>query len=186
MCDAQDKYENKQPFEFPKETFELETKPNKDFNLFPNLIVKQRETALKSLNTKETHKTSYPNVAEKQRTTVLKSLNPKETHNPSFPNVIEKQKDTVLKPSNAKQIQNPTFDSPKQKTELTSKHFENPKTKNFLNVNSSKNDPNNKKQISKITVNSFIDELVEFEETVISKGNDFLSAFYNVGLNLEI
>ena len=53
-------------------------------------------------------------------------------------------------------------------------------------MNSSKNDPNNKKQISKITVNSFIDELVEFEETVISKGNDFLSAFYNVSLNLEI
>ena len=39
-----------------------------------------------------------------------------------------------------------------------------------------KNDPNNKKQISKITVDSFIDKLVEFEETVISKGNDLLSA----------
>ena len=43
-------------------------------------------------------------------------------------------------------------------------------------MNSSKNDPNNKKQISKITLDSFIDELVEFEEKVTSKGNDFLSA----------
>ena len=45
-----------------------------------------------------------------------------------------------------------------------------------MNEHPSKKDPNNKKQISKITVDSFIDELVEFEETAISKGNDFLSA----------
>ena len=31
------------------------------------------------------------------------------------------------------------------------------------------------KKKSKIAVDSFIDEIVEFEETVISKGNDFLS-----------
>ena len=85
-------------------------------------------------------------------------------------------KNTVLKPSNAKQVHNPTFDSPKQKTELTSKHFENLIPKIYLNENLTKNDPNNKKQISKITVDSFIDKLVEFEETVISKGNDLLSA----------
>ena len=45
-----------------------------------------------------------------------------------------------------------------------------------MNENPTKNDSNNKKQISKITVDSFIDELVEFEEIVTSKGNDFLSA----------
>ena len=50
LSDAQDEYENKQPFEFPKKTSELETKPNKAFNLYPNFIVKQRDTALKSLN----------------------------------------------------------------------------------------------------------------------------------------
>ena len=56
-------------------------------------------------------------------------------------------------------------------------HFENPIPRNYLNENPTKNDPNNKKKkISKITVDSFIDELVEFEETVISKGNSFLSA----------
>ena len=31
------------------------------------------------------------------------------------------------------------------------------------------------KKNSKITVDSFIDELIEFEQTVISKANDFLS-----------
>ena len=30
--DAQDEYENKQRFELPKETFELEIKPNRTFN----------------------------------------------------------------------------------------------------------------------------------------------------------
>ena len=125
MSDAQDEYENKKPFEFSTETSELETKPNRTFNLYPNVIVKQR--------------------------------------------------DTVLKTSKAKKIHNPTFHLPKQKTKLTSKHFENPIPKIFLNENPTKNDPN-KKQISKITVDSFINELVEFEETVISKGNDFLSA----------
>ena len=125
LSDAHDEYENKQPFEFPKEFSELETKPN---------------------------------------------------NNPSPPNVIEKQKDTVLKRSNAKQIHSPTFDFPKQKTKLTSKHFENPIPKIYLNENPTKNDPNNKKQISKISVDSFPDKLVEFEETVTSKGNDFLSA----------
>ena len=152
FSDAQDEYENKQPFEFPKETSELETKPNRTFNLYPNVIfVKQRDTALKSSNAKETHNTSYPNVTENQ-------------------------KDSVLKPLNAKQIHSPTFDFPKQKAKLTSKHFENPILKNYFNENPTKNDPNNKKQISKITVDSFIHELVEFEETVISKGNYFLSA----------
>ena len=33
-----------------------------------------------------------------------------------------------------------------------------------------------KNKFQKVTVDSFIDELVEFEETVTSKGNDFLSA----------
>ena len=108
--------------------------------------------------------------------TVLKSSNLKETHNPSYLNVIEKQRDTVLKPSNSKEIHNPTFDFPKQKTKLTSKHFESQIPEIYLNDNPTKNDPNNKKQISKITVDSFIDELEEFEDTVFFKGNDFLSA----------
>ena len=108
LSDAHDEYEKKQPFEFPKEFSELETKPN---------------------------------------------------NNPSPPNVIEKQKDTVLKRSNAKQIHSPKFDFPKQKTKLTSKHFENPIPKIYLNENPTKNDPN-KKQISKITVDNFIDEHV--------------------------
>ena len=151
LSDAHDEYENKQPFEFPKEFSQLETKPNRTFNLYPNVILKQRDT-------------------------VLKSSNPNETNNPSSPNIIEKQKDTVLKPSNAKQIHSPTFDFPKQKIKLTSKHFENPIPKIYLNENPTKNDPNSKKQISKITVDSFIDKLVEFEETVTSKGNDFFSA----------
>ena len=54
-----------------------------------------------------------------------------------------------------------------------------------MNENPTKNDSNNKKQTSKITVDSFIDELVEFEEIVTSKGNDFLLA-QQVSLNLEI
>ena len=169
------KYENKQPFEFPKEFSELETKPNRTFNLYPNVILEQGDNALKSSNAKQTHNTSYPNVIEKQRDAVLKSSNPKETNNPYSPNVIEKQKDTVLKRSNAKQINSPTFDFPKQKTKLTSKHSSNPIPKIYLNENPTKNDPNNKKQISKISVDSFPDKLVEFEETVTSKGNDFLS-----------
>ena len=70
-----------------------------------------------------------------------------------------KNKKTVLKRSNAKQIDSPTFDFPKQKTKLTSKHFENPIPKIYLNENPTKNDPN-KKQISKITVDNFIDEHV--------------------------
>ena len=79
MSDAHEEYDNKQPFEFPKE---FETKPNN--NLPP-------------------------------------------------PNVIEKQRDTVLKRSKAKQIHSPTFDFPKQKTKLTSKHFENLIPKIYLN-----------------------------------------------------
>ena len=108
LSDAHDEYENKQPFEFPKEFFELETKPN---------------------------------------------------NNPSPPDVLEKQKKIVLKRSNTKQIHSPTFDFPKQKTKLISKHFENPIPKIYLNENPTKNDPN-KKQISKITVDNFIDEHV--------------------------
>ena len=109
LSDAQDEYENKQPFEFPNETSELETKPNRAFNLYSNVIVKQRDTVLKPSNAKETHSTSYSNVTEKQRDTILKSSNPKKTHKPSSPNVTEKQRNTVLKPSNAKQIHNSTF-----------------------------------------------------------------------------
>ena len=147
LSDAQDEYENKQPFEFPSETSELETKPNRAFNLYPNVIVKERDIVLKPSNAKETHSTSYPNVTEKQKDTVLKSLNPKKTHKPSSPNVTEKQRNTVLKPSNAKQIHNSTFEFPKQKTKFTSKHFENLIPKMYLNENPIKNDPNNKKQI---------------------------------------
>ena len=54
--------------------------------------------------------------------------------------------------------------------------MENPIGKNYLNEKLTKNDPNNKKQISKITADSFIDEFVELGQTVISKGNDVLSA----------
>ena len=151
MSDAQEEYENKQTFQFPKETSELETKPKRTFDLYPNVIVKERDTG-------------------------LKPSNPKETHNSSSANVTEKQRDNVLKLSNGKQIRNTTFDFPKQKTKLTSKHLENPIGKNYLNEKLTKNNPNNKKQISKITSDSFIDELVEFEQTVISKGNDVLSA----------
>ena len=60
----------------------------------------------------------------------------------------------------------------------------------YLNENPTKNDPNNKKQISKITVDSFIDELIEFEETVtlLPKAMIFSqrNKFYNVSLNLKI
>ena len=42
------------PLSFPRESSELETKPNRTFNLYPNVIVKQRYTALKSSNAKET------------------------------------------------------------------------------------------------------------------------------------
>ena len=120
MSYVQDEYENKQSFEFSIETSEfIEAKPNRTFNLYPNLI--------------------------------------------------EKQRNNVLKSSNAKQIHNQTFDFPKQKTKLSSKHSENPIPKIYLNDNPSKSDPINKKQISKITADSFI------EETVVSKGNYFLS-----------
>ena len=46
-----------------------------------------------------------------------------------------------------------------------------------------KNGIKNKKEVSKITVDSFIDELVESEETVTPKVNELLS---NESLNLEI
>ena len=66
LSDSQDKYENKQPFEFHIETSEFkETKPNGTLNLYPNVIEKQ--TDLKSSNTKETHNWSYPDVIENQR-----------------------------------------------------------------------------------------------------------------------
>ena len=42
------------PLSFPRESSELETKPNRTFNLYPNVIVKQRYSALKSSNAKET------------------------------------------------------------------------------------------------------------------------------------
>ena len=151
MSDAQGEYENKQPFEFPKETSELETKPKRTFDLYSNVTVKERDTG-------------------------LKSSNPKVTHNSSSANVIDKQRDNVLKLWNGKQIRNTTFYFPKHKTKLTSKHLENPIGKNYLNEKLTKNDPNNKKQISKITADSFIDEFVELGQTVISKGNDVLSA----------
>ena len=133
----------------PNKTSELETKPNRTFNLYSNAVVKQRDTVLKPSNAKETHSTSYPNATEKQRDTVLKLSNTKETHNPSSPNVIEKQRDTVLKPSNAKQIHNPTFDFPKQKIKLISKHFENSIQRIYLNDNPTKNDSNNKNNFQK-------------------------------------
>ena len=44
LSDAQDKYENKQPFEFHIETSEFkETKPNGTLNLYPNVIEKQKD-----------------------------------------------------------------------------------------------------------------------------------------------
>ena len=43
LNDAHDNYENKQPFEFPKEFSELERKPNRTFNV----IETQRDTVLK-------------------------------------------------------------------------------------------------------------------------------------------
>ena len=97
MSDAQDEYENKQPFKFPNETPAfIETKPKRIFNFYPN--------------------------------------------------VVEKQRDTLLKSSNANQIYNTKFDFPKQKTKLTSKHFENSISKIRLNDNPTKNDPSNKKK----------------------------------------
>ena len=118
----------------------------------------------------------------------VSELETKPNNNPSPPNALEKQKDTVLKRSNAEQIHSQTFDFPKQKTKLTSKHSENPIPKIYLTENPTENDPNNKKQISKITDDSFIDELVEIEETVISKAMIFSqrNKFYNVSLNLEV
>ena len=56
LSDAQDEYEKKQPFESPKETSQLERKPNRTFNLYSKVIVKNH-TALKSSNAKETHNT---------------------------------------------------------------------------------------------------------------------------------
>ena len=118
----------------------------------------------------------------------VSELETKPNNSPSPPNVLEKQKDTVLKRSNAEQIHSQTFDFPKQKTKLTSKHSENPIPKIYLTENPTENDPNNKKQISKITDDSFIDELVEIEETVTSKAMIFSqrNKFYNVSLNLEV
>ena len=118
----------------------------------------------------------------------VSELETKPNNSPSPPNVLEKQKDTVLKRSNAEQIHSQTFDFPKQKTKLTSKHSENPIPKIYLTENPTENDPNNKKQISKITDDSFIDEFVEIEETVTSKAMIFSqrNKFYNVSLNLEV
>ena len=118
----------------------------------------------------------------------VSELETKPNNNPSPPNVLEKEKNTVLKRSNAKQIHSQTLDILKQKTILTSRHSENPIPKIYLNENPTENDPNNKKQISKITDDSFIDEFVEIEETVTSKAMIFSqrNKFYNVSLNLEV
>ena len=72
LSDAQGEYENKQPFEFPKETSELETKPKRTFDLYSNVTVKERDTGLKSSNPKVTHNSSSANVIDKQRDNVLK------------------------------------------------------------------------------------------------------------------
>lgn len=45
--DAEDTYQNKQPFEFPNEIFELQTKPNRTFNSYPDVNAKQGDTVLK-------------------------------------------------------------------------------------------------------------------------------------------
>ena len=138
-------------------------------------LLEQQYDAVKNIILSDAHD-EYENKQPFEFSKEVSELETKPNNNPSPPNVLEKQKGTVLKRSNAKQIHSQTFDFPKQKTKPTSKHSENPIPKIYLNENPTENDPNNKKQISKITVDSFIDELVEIEETVTSKGNDFLSA----------
>ena len=138
-------------------------------------LLEQQYDAAKNIILTDAHD-EYENKQSFEFPKEFSELETKPNNNPSPPNVLEKQKDTVLKRSDANQIHNPTFDFPKQKAKLTSKHFENLIPKIYWNKNPTKYDSNNKKQISKITVDSFIDKLVEFEETVSSKGNDFLSA----------
>ena len=82
--DAQDEYQNKQPFEFPNEIFELQTKPNRTFNFYPDVNAKQGDTVLKPSNAKETHDSSLPNVTENQKGTVLKPWKTKQIHNWTF------------------------------------------------------------------------------------------------------
>ena len=113
LSDVRDKYQSKQFFDFPNEIYELETKPKRTFNFYPNVNAKQRDTVLKPSKAKETHSKSYPIVTEKQRGTLKKSSKPKETNDSFSPNVTENQRDTVLKPSNTKQIHNRTFDFPR-------------------------------------------------------------------------
>ena len=56
MSNAQDEYENKQPFEFLDKTSEfIESKPNRIFSLYPNVVENQRDAALKLSNAEVIH-----------------------------------------------------------------------------------------------------------------------------------
>ena len=58
LSDANDEYENKQPFEFPKEFSELEAKAN-DNPSPPNVLEKQKDTVLKRSNAKQIHSPTF-------------------------------------------------------------------------------------------------------------------------------
>ena len=56
MSNAQDEYENKQPFEFLDKTSEfIESKPNRIFSLYPKVVEKQIDTVLKLSNAEKIH-----------------------------------------------------------------------------------------------------------------------------------
>ena len=60
MSHAQDEYKNKQSLKLPDKTYEfIESKPNRIFNLYPNLVEKQRDTVLKSSNAKDFHNPTF-------------------------------------------------------------------------------------------------------------------------------
>ena len=65
MSDAHDEYDNKQPFEFPKE---VETKPNNNLSP-PNVIEKQRKTVLKRSKAKQIHSPTFDFPKQKAKLT---------------------------------------------------------------------------------------------------------------------
>ena len=68
FSDAHDECESKQPFEFPEEFSELETKPNNNPSS-PNVIEKQKDTVLKRSNAKQIHSSTFDFPKQKTKLT---------------------------------------------------------------------------------------------------------------------
>ena len=96
LSDANDEYENKQPFEFPKEFSELETKAN-DNPSPPNVLEKQKDTVLKRSNAKQIHSPKFDFPKQKTKLTSKHFENP-------IPKIYLNENPSKNDPNNKKQI----------------------------------------------------------------------------------